>query len=217
VCLPEGSRHNTAGETLAVPLAVQRRAAVLGALRELSVSEVGDFGCGDGALARDLLRDPAFKRIVAVDVSARALQLAAKRLRVEQLREGRLSLLQSSLTYRDDRLSGLDAVVLMEVIEHVDQERLEAVERNVFGFAAPGYVIVTTPNAEYNVLYPGLEDGKLRHTDHRFEWTRAEFQSWANRTAAAYGYRAEFRTVGDVDQERGSPTQLAIFTKGQAA
>jgi hypothetical protein len=97
----------------------------------------------------------------------------------------------------------------MEVIEHVDLPRLPALERSVFGFAAPGAVIVTTPNAEYNVHY-GIE---VRHHDHRFEWTRAEFAAWAQRTAADYGYQVAFRPVGPADAATGSPTQLALFTR----
>jgi hypothetical protein len=84
----------------------------------------------------------------------------------------RLSLFQSSLTYRDDRLAGLDAAVLMEVIEHVDPWRLPALEQAVFGHSAPRTVIVTTPNVEYNARYPTLPVGATRHRDHRFEWSR---------------------------------------------
>jgi 3' terminal RNA ribose 2'-O-methyltransferase Hen1 len=128
-------------------------------------------------------------------------------------RRDRLKIFQSALTYRDDRLAGLDAAVLMEVIEHVDQSRLPALERTVFGFAAPGTVVVTTPNAEYNVHFETLPAGSLRHRDHRFEWTRAEFGDWAGRVAADYGYRVRFLPVGPDDPRDGPPTQLAVFSK----
>ncbi|HEX6519015.1 MAG TPA: 3' terminal RNA ribose 2'-O-methyltransferase Hen1 [Streptosporangiaceae bacterium] len=201
------------------PLAVQRRAAVLAVLREINARTVGDFGCGAGALTADLLADQDFRdlrQIVATDVSARALQLAARRLRLDRMpdrQRERLKLFQSALTYRDDRLAGLDAAVLMEVIEHVDPDRMPSLELAVFGFAAPGAVVVTTPNAEYNVRYDTLPPGHFRHRDHRFEWTRAEFTQWATRISADYGYAAAFRAVGDVDDEAGPPTQLAVFTK----
>ncbi len=195
-----------------VPLAAQRREAVLGVLRERGARTVGDFGCGSGVLTAALLEDTSFERVVAVDVSARALLFAERRLRLDrmpQLRRDRLRLFQSALTYRDERLAGLDAAVLMEVIEHVDAERLGAAERAVFGFAAPGTVVVTTPNAEYNAEY-GLAEGDLRHHDHRFEWTRAEFAAWAERVAAMYGYRVRFVPVGTVTAA-GAPTQMAVF------
>ena len=85
----------------------------------------------------------------------------------------RVELFQGALTYEDERYAGYDAAVLMEVVEHVDPPRLAALERVVFGAARPGAVVVTTPNSEYNELYAGLVG--MRHPDHRFEWTRAEF------------------------------------------
>ncbi len=199
-----------------VPLADQRRGAVLAAVRTSGATSVGDFGCGEGALVRDLLAERALRRIVAVDVSARALQIAAQRLhldRMGELERARLEIFQSALTYRDERLAGLDAAVLMEVIEHVDPPRLAALERCVFGFAAPGTVVVTTPNAEHNVRYESLAHGTMRHRDHRFEWTRAQFRAWADHVCVEFAYTAEFLPVGEDDPEVGPPTQLAIFTK----
>ena len=202
-----------------VPLAALRREAVLAVLRECGARSVADLGCGEGALTGDLLRDDTFTRVIAADVSARALQVAARKLRLDRMpeaRRGRLTLLQSSLTYRDQRLAGLDAAVLMEVIEHVEPERLGALESTVFGAARPGTVIVTTPNREYNPEY-GMADGQLRHRDHRFEWTRAEFAAWAERVAAAYGYGARFLPVGAQSPTAGPPTQLAVFTREPVA
>ncbi|WP_338064151.1 hypothetical protein [Cryobacterium aureum] len=121
--------------------------------------------------------------------------------------------MQSSVTYQDDRIAGLDAIVLMEVIEHVDLDRLPALESAVFGAAAPGAVIVTTPNSDFNALFESLPAGSFRHRDHRFEWSRAEFVAWATEVAARRGYSVEYRTVGDVDVNLGSPTQLALFRK----
>jgi 3' terminal RNA ribose 2'-O-methyltransferase Hen1 len=198
-----------------VPLAVLRRQAVLAVLRECGARSVADLGCGEGALTGDLLRDPAFTRVIAADVAARALQVAARRLRLDRMpeaRKERLTLLQSSLTYRDRRLTGLDAAVLMEVIEHVEADRLGALESAVFGAARPGTVIVTTPNREYNPEY-GMADGAVRHRDHRFEWTRAEFAAWAEHVTAGYGYAVRFLPVGLSSPTAGPPTQLAVFTR----
>jgi 3' terminal RNA ribose 2'-O-methyltransferase Hen1 len=172
-----------------------------------------DLGCGGGALLGALIKDRRYTEIVGTDVSARALDLAARRLRLDRLPErqrGRITLWQSALTYRDDRLRGYDAAVLMEVIEHVDPPRLPALEAAVFGHARPGAVVVTTPNVEYNVNYEGLTG--MRHSDHRFEWSRAEFQSWASAVAATYGYDLTFRGVGDV-ADQGTPTQLGLFVR----
>ena len=198
------------------PLAVQRREAVLAIVRELRPRRVGDLGCGAGVLIKDLLAVPGVEHVTAVDVSARALQLAARNLRLDRWpdrQRERLNIFQTALTYRDDRLAGLDAAVLMEVIEHVDPERLPALERAVFGRAAPATVIVTTPNAEYNPHFETLPAGALRHRDHRFEWTRAEFRAWAQRVAGTHGYQVRFLPVGPEHPDAGPPTQLAVFVK----
>jgi 3' terminal RNA ribose 2'-O-methyltransferase Hen1 len=171
-------------------------------------------------LAAALLADRAFGRIVATDVSARSLEFAERKLKLDRMPEmqrQRLEIFQSSLTYRDARLAGLDAAVLMEVIEHVDPPRLAALERCVFGEAAPGTVVVTTPNVEYNVRFEGLQPGRFRHRDHRFEWTREEFRSWAARVGASFGYDVRHLPVGPDDAQVGPPTQLAVFTRLEAA
>ena len=199
-----------------VSLAEQRRGAVLAVLRACGATRVGDLGCGEGTLLSALLATPRFTEVVGVDVSFRALNLASRRLRLDRMPErqrDRLRLFQSSLTYRDDRLAGLDAAVLMEVVEHLDPSRLPAMERCVFGVAAPGTVVVTTPNVEYNVRFTGMAPGARRHRDHRFEWTRAEFTEWADRVAARYDYQVHILPVGVDDPEVGPPTQLAVFTR----
>jgi 3' terminal RNA ribose 2'-O-methyltransferase Hen1 len=200
------------------PLAAQRREAIRAVLRQAGARRVGDLGCGAGALTKDLLAEPQIEQVIAADVSARALQLAARHLNLDRMpdqQRARLTILQSSLTYRDDRLAGLDAAVLMEVIEHLDPGRLPALERVVFGQAAPATVVVTTPNAEYNRHFAGLAAGAMRHGDHRFEWTRAEFRDWAGQVAGAYGYRARFLPVGPEHPDDGPPTQLAVFERGE--
>ncbi|GAA1744208.1 3' terminal RNA ribose 2'-O-methyltransferase Hen1 [Nostocoides vanveenii] len=204
------------GSEPAQPLRRQRMDAVLAALHDVGAHRVVDLGCGEGALLRELLADNTFHEIVGADVSARALAGAERRLRLDQLPDRtreRLTLLQTSATYRDTRLTAYDAIVLMEVVEHIDPPRLAALEIAVFGQARPGAVIVTTSNREYNSRYAGLPPGAMRHPDHRFEWTRAEFRSWALPLAERHGYAVEFRPVGADDPQLGSPTQLALFRR----
>ena len=198
-----------------VPLNSQRHESVHQTLVALGARSVIDLGCGPGQLVERLLTTSSFTRIVGTDVSTRSLRHAARRLRLDRMSERqseRTELFQSALTYEDDRFAGFDAAVLMEVVEHVDPCRLEALERVVFGAARPGAVLVTTPNSEFNVRYDGLVG--LRHPDHRFEWDRAEFAAWSDRVAASYGYTVERRGIGEVDDLLGSPTQLAVFTRG---
>ncbi len=202
-----------------LPLALQRHGAVLAALRSAGAQRVVDLGCGAGALLPALLAERSFTEVVGVDVSARALEVAARKLRLDRMPERqreRITLLQSGLTYTDARLRGYDAAVLMEVVEHLDPDRLPALEHAVFGAAAPPTVVVTTPNAEYNVRYPDLPPGAFRHRDHRFEWTRREFADWTAAVAQRYGYGVRLLGVGEDDPEVGTPTQLAVFTRGAA-
>ncbi|WP_078901646.1 3' terminal RNA ribose 2'-O-methyltransferase Hen1 [Actinacidiphila yeochonensis] len=202
------------------PLAVRRREAILDALRSAGAARVLDLGCGEGHLMAALLKEARFTRVVGSDVSMRALGIAARRLRLDRMGERqaeRVALFQGSLTYRDDRLAGYDAAVLSEVVEHVDPPRLPALEYAVFGAARPGTVVVTTPNAEYNVRWETLPAGHVRHADHRFEWRRAEFADWAEGVAGRNGYAVRFVPVGDEDPEVGAPTQMAVFTRTDGA
>lgn len=202
------------------PLRVLRAEAVLAALRDVAAHRVVDMGCGPGALLARLASDRSFSRIVGVDVSARSLAQAERRLKLAEASDAereRIDLFHGSVVYRDDRLRGFDAMVLMEVVEHLDPSRLPALEDAVFAAARPASVVVTTPNADYNALYPNLDAGSFRHDDHRFEWTRAQFQEWAESVAARHGYSVEYRPVGTPDSVLGPPTQLGLFRREGSA
>lgn len=198
-----------------------RLEAALEAVRaaQPAASRVLDLGCGEGKLLQRLLDERQMTQIVGVDVSSLTLERAVQRLRLDRMHErqrARLQLLQGSVVYRDDRFRGFDVALLIEVIEHLDPPRLTAMESVVFGHARPRRVVLTTPNAEYNVLWPTLPAGRFRHGDHRFEWTRAEFQQWAQRVAEQFGYAVAFQPVGPEDPMYGSPTQMAIFDNKNA-
>jgi 3' terminal RNA ribose 2'-O-methyltransferase Hen1 len=198
-----------------VSLRDQRLGTVESVLKSSGARRVLDLGCGAGALLQRLMRD-GYEEIVGVDVSVRALEAAARRLKLDRLPEAqraRIKLLQSPLTYRDRRLAGYDAAALVEVIEHFDPPRLAAAERNVFGHARPATVVVTTPNAEYNVRWETLPAGEFRHPDHRFEWTREQFADWGRAVGARHGYAVRFLPVGPDDPEVGPPTQMAVFAR----
>ena len=220
---PEAVAEAQAGEEAAVeaPLSLneQRLGAVLAVLRGSGARRLLDLGCGEGNLLRRLLAEPQFGAIVGLDVSQRALALAAERLHLDTLpppQRQRLTLLQGSLTYRDRRLEGFDAAAVVEVIEHLDPPRLAAFERALFAAARPGTVVVTTPNVEYNVKFDGLPAGRFRHRDHRFEWTREQFRAWAASVAERSAYAVEFLPVGPEDPLLGPPTQMAVFRRDPA-
>lgn len=197
-------------------LAERRLAAVVQQVQAAGARRVVDLGCGEGALVARLLQDTDVDHVLGLDVSHRALRKAARRLHLDTMtprQRERVDLAQGSLTYRDRRLAGADAACVVEVVEHLDAGRLEAFERVLFAHAHPRVVVVTTPNVEYNARFPALASGHLRHADHRFEWTRAEFAGWAEATASAHGYTVAFRPVGDVDPDVGPPTQMAVFSR----
>jgi 3' terminal RNA ribose 2'-O-methyltransferase Hen1 len=203
----------------AISLNEQRLSTVLDALKQTGAKRVLDLGCGEGRLLSGLLKEKQFEHIAGMDVSHRALEIAQERLhfdRMPAIQRARITLFQGSLMYRDARLEGYDAAAVVEVIEHLDPPRLAAFERVVFERARPRAVVVTTPNAEFNVKWESLPAGKFRHGDHRFEWTRAQFQEWANALATRFGYTVQFSPVGPEDPLLGSPTQMALFTEGGA-
>ena len=203
-------------ETPFVALADVRLAAVVGALKASGASRVLDLGCGEGRLIERLLADAQFQEVVGIDASVRALAVADRRLGLSRMPERhrrRVKLLQGTMTYRDQRMAGFDAIAVVEALEHLDPDRLRALERVLFAFAKPETIVVTTPNREYNAKYEGIAPGAMRHADHRFEWTRAEFASWANAVAAAHGYAVEFDPVGEMDEALGAPTQMGRFRR----
>lgn len=207
-----------AEEKLEKPLSLneQRIMTVLAALRASGAKRVLDLGCGEGKLIRELLKDRQFEEILGMDVAVRSLEVATRRLRLERLPDNqanRIKLIHGSLMYRDKRLEGFDAASVVEVIEHLDPPRLKAFERVLFEFARPRTVVLTTPNREFNVTWETLPAGQFRHADHRFEWSRQEFQDWANGIAARFGYSVRFLPVGPANAEYGSPTQMGMFER----
>ena len=193
-----------------------RTGAVIAVLKEARARRIVDVGCGEGRLLQELLKDKAFDRTVGMDVSQRSLQIAKERLKLDRMppkQRERIELFQGALTYRDRRLSGYDALCAVEVIEHLDPSRLQAFERVVFEFARPAAVVVTTPNTEYNVRFESLPAGQFRHRDHRFEWNREEFQSWAQAVGERFSYSVRFLPVGVEDPEVGPATQMGVFTR----
>jgi 3' terminal RNA ribose 2'-O-methyltransferase Hen1 len=194
----------------------QRLGAVLAAIRSSGAKRVADLGCGEGKLLRELLADKEFTEILGMDVSIRCLEIAHWRLKLDRLPErqrARIRLIHGALTYRDERLANFDAAAIVEVIEHLDPARLKAFERVVFEHAQPRTVVLTTPNREYNVIWESLPAGAMRHADHRFEWTRAEFQAWAGGIADRFGYSVRYLPVGPDEADVGAPSQMAVFTR----
>ena len=195
----------------------QRLKLVLEKLKESGANSVLDLGCGEGKLIRMLLKEKQFSNISGMDVSYQELTKCKDRLHWDEMaprQKERINLFLGALTYKDKRLEGFDAAAIVEVIEHMDENRLKSFERVVFEFAKPKTVILTTPNGEYNVFFENMEAGTMRHTDHRFEWSRTEFETWAKQVAETNNYNVQFLPIGEEDKKVGVPSQMAIFEYG---
>jgi 3' terminal RNA ribose 2'-O-methyltransferase Hen1 len=213
-----GAERDAEEAQLERPLSLneQRIEMVLRALKANGARRILDLGCGEGNLLRALLTEKSFDEIVGVDVSHRALEIASERLHFDRMpdkQRARIKLLHSSVTYRDRRLADYDGAAVIEVVEHLDPARLSAFERCLFEFDHPRIVALTTPNVEYNAKFENLPAGKLRHRDHRFEWTRAQFKAWGTSVAERFGYSVQFMPIGPVDPALGAPTQMGVFSR----
>lgn len=198
-------------------LHTKRLKMVVEKLVDSNAKRVLDLGCGEGKLLQLLLKYPKFSEIAGMDVSYRELLKAKQRLHYDELfpmQKERINLFQGALTYMDKRLQGYDAAAVVEVIEHLDLNRLKAFERVLFEFARPKMVVLTTPNKAYNIMWENMEIGAFRHDDHRFEWDTAEFEMWAKGTARKFNYEVEVLSIGDVVENIGAPSQMAIFRYG---
>lgn len=212
------AEHDAEEEKVERPISLneQRLAAVIEAVSRAGARSVVDLGCGEGKLLGRLLKETKADRIVGVDVSHRSLERAARRLHLDTMaprQRERIELLQGALTYRDSRIEGFDVATVIEVVEHLDPPRLGAFERAVFTSAQPRTVVLTTPNVEFNARFETLPAGTLRHKDHRFEWTRAEFREWADAVAERNSYAVEYAPIGPDDPDVGPPTQMAVFSR----
>lgn len=217
VTVVDAEEADESDETIKKPSLNSRRlTAVVEALKEAGATSVIDMGCGEGNLLQLLMKEKSLAKIAGMDVSFSVLERAYQRLKIDrmpELQKNRLTLFQSSLTYKDDRYAGYAAAAVVEVVEHLDHNRLAAFEQVLFGATKPPVVVLTTPNIEYNENYESLTEGSLRHGDHRFEWTRAEFRQWGDKVATKYGYTVVYSDIGDEDETRGTPTQMGVFTR----
>uniref|UniRef100_A0A3Q3VL29 Small RNA 2'-O-methyltransferase n=1 Tax=Mola mola TaxID=94237 RepID=A0A3Q3VL29_MOLML len=203
------------------PLHSQRHQFVIDFVKRNKPQKVVDLGCCECTLLKKLKFHRGFiELLVGVDVnggkikkkmyglapiSADFLQPSYDQLRIE--------LYQGSVTQKDVRLRGFDLVTSIELIEHLTLADVERFSEVVFGYMTPVAVIVSTPNSEFNNVLPGLTG--FRNSDHKFEWTRAEFQSWALKVCLDYGYEVEFTGVGPAppgQQEMvGFCSQIGVF------
>lgn len=218
----DGARVGEIGEETAAPAEAPkvrlndlRYAAIADVVEGLAVKRsIVDFGSGEGKLSVRLSSVPGVSEIKAVEPSATAQMRALDRFAKLVGRPGITvpEPVTGSLFYYDESLRGKDVMILCEVIEHIDEYRLGRVMDTIFHEYAPGTLIITTPNKEYNAVYE-MDQEEMRHGDHRFEWDREAFAVWCSRWTSAYKYSVQLSGIGELAQEYGYPTQMAIFSK----
>ncbi|XP_072166868.1 uncharacterized protein [Diadema setosum] len=207
--------------TFSPPLYVQRYEEITRITKEWQPKKVVDIGCGELKVIRLLKFHAYIHELVGMDIDKEVLR--GHRYLIEPLPAHYLkplphplviSLLHGSITKPDSRLLNCDLAVCVEVIEHLYPDDVAEATRVIFGFMQPTKAVFTTPNSEFNVLFPGLQ--KFRHPDHKFEWTRREFQAWGDRVCDEYGYSVEYSGLGtgpEGSEHLGSCTQIALFSR----
>lgn len=185
--------------------------AVLAELGRTGGRHILDLGCGDGDLLLRLTGLPHVERITGLDLSLPALDRLRVRLRDLSPSGVRIDLVHGTMTGPLGHLERPDVAVLLESIEHVEPNDLSKVEREVFARLRPGHVVMTTPNADYNVVL-GVPANRFRHPGHHFEWSRKRFGDWATGLARRNGYAVALSDIAGWHPRLGGSSQMAVFT-----
>lgn len=193
----------------------ERLEAVQGVVRASGAVRVLDLGCGDGDLFVRLVEDPRYEELVGVDVCRASLDRLRARLAAANLCTRHVALCEASMTEARPDLEGFDCAILVETIEHIDPDQLSKLERALFHTMRPKTVVITTPNADFNMLL-GVPPHRMRHPDHRFEWGRAKFREWCGRAADAAGYAVRFDDIAGHHPDFGGASQMAVFELAEA-
>ncbi|XP_015433684.1 PREDICTED: uncharacterized protein LOC107189628 isoform X2 [Dufourea novaeangliae] len=206
------------------PAYLQRYVAVSDVLNspkyQGKLRKVVDFGCAELDFLVYLKNTPGIEEILCVDIDRSILESRKEKgapLISEYIRARTTPLLieicEGSVTHNDKKLEKTDAVVCIELIEHLYPDTLRDFPYNVFGFIKPKVAIITTPNADFNVLFPNFSG--FRHPDHKFEWTRQQFQEWAEDIVSRYSdYAVTFDGIcngPEGTEHLGACSQMAIF------
>ncbi|XP_064003174.1 small RNA 2'-O-methyltransferase [Pogoniulus pusillus] len=203
------------------PLSKQRYQFVKDLVAKYRPKKVADLGCADCKLLWMLKFCSCIEVLVGLDISASTMKEKMHMLSplpVDYLqpteRSLTVTLYHGSVAHKDPCMLGFDLVTCIELIEHLEESELKKFPEVVFGFMAPSIVVISTPNVEFNTLLPGVT--LFRHPDHKFEWNRAQFQSWALETARHYDYAVEFTGVGHPPrgmENIGFCTQIGVFVR----
>ncbi|NXL56993.1 HENMT methyltransferase, partial [Chordeiles acutipennis] len=203
------------------PLYKQRYHFVKDLVGKYKPKKVADLGCADCTLLGMLKFCSCIEVLAGLDICASVMKENMHRLSPlpgdylqPDERPLTVTLHHGSVAHKDPCMLGFDLVTCIELIEHLEESELKKFPEVVFGFMAPSIVVISTPNSEFNPLLRGVT--LFRHPDHKFEWSRLQFQSWALEAARCYDYSVEFTGVGHPPTEMknvGFCTQIAVFVR----
>jgi len=213
----------------------ERRNRVINILKEHHCHHILDLGCGEGRLFQAMKFMPEFRRLVGLDIDIAEIWKSFERvgpMTYHIFREDppeeplEVAIFCGDLTKPFPTLQkeNCDAITMVEVIEHLPADALENLPFVLFGFYRPRVIVISTPNREYNKCIKGFDLNTFRHHDHKFEWTREEFQNWCEVQISNYeGYEVSYQTVGRLHsaaeedffsvKDHGRCTQIAVFKR----
>ncbi|XP_076258447.1 hen1 methyltransferase isoform X2 [Rhynchophorus ferrugineus] len=186
-----------------------------------NLKKLVDFGCAEFGLFI-FLKDLNLNEIMFVDINENLLD--ENICRVQPLLGDHLkrrysplevTVFKGSVSDPDYRLHKTDVVTAIELIEHLYPDTLDAFCYNIFSYIQAKLIIITTPNADFNVVFKKVN--MFRHPDHKFEWTRNQFKDWCqNITERFQDYRVEINGIGEYFEETkmfGCCSQMALFIR----
>ena len=177
-------------------------------IKEMDIKQVFDIGCGSGKLLEKLQNIDGID-LFGYDCSDSVLKIASRYVNKN------VKLLFGSLIYFDESLLNKECFILCEVIEHLKKFQLDLAINNIFNVYKPKYVLISTPNQEYNKYY-NLKRNEKRHSGHIFEWKTNQFLDFANKIKKKYHYKFKYEGIGHYSEENNNkifPTNALIFEK----
>jgi len=156
----------------------KRHSFVVDTINNLEIDRVIDLGCSEGRLGWKIKRNATKKiKYLGLDIN----QLKIKKcfgLKDPNFKFKNTDIISPNI---DDEELKPDLLTCIEVIEHLDFENRQLLLESIKTIYCPKYIILTTPNYEYNKNFAGiLKNGygslKYRHPDHKIEYTRSQFE-----------------------------------------
>jgi len=164
------------------PLPDQRIAYVSKLLRLHGVKTILELGCGDLSNSIQHLRTvEKFTSLTAVDIDALELKNGLIYAKGDSKKPSKVRVFCGDATAPcrewlppPSHDKPPDAVISLEVVEHLHVKPLNEFPHAIFGMLQPRVAILTTPNEDYNVVLRRIFGtlsfkNRFRHHDHKFE------------------------------------------------